>query len=108
MSLAVSLRLAVTGNLHDFRLKEDSNCFTLSKRILPIYPAPDLEGHDRIILQNAADRELVGRGQRHLPLIVGDDAVALTDGEGAEFAKLLEAMAQGVDLVPAGDRHQIV
>jgi hypothetical protein len=26
------------------------------------HPAPDLEGHDRTAVQNAADRELVGRG----------------------------------------------
>src|SRR5215469_2620494 len=73
-----------------------------------VHAAADLEGYDSTGSGNAVDDELVGHGlQNQLAGFLERYAVTLAHDERGDLAKFTQATAEGIDLVTAGDRHQV-
>src|SRR5437763_15527767 len=59
-------------------------------------------------ISNTGNGQLIGRGQwDRLAGALQRDVITLADGEGRTLAELSQAIAQSIDLVATGDRHQI-
>src|SRR5207248_2129173 len=66
------------------------------------------ERDKRPITDNTGNGQLIGRGQwNRLAGALQRDVITLADGEGRKLAELSQAIAQSIDLVTTGDRHQI-